>query len=447
MGSSSSLFVDLPEFEKNHSSGSWDWNTTADPIKATLAEDEDVFSLRVQLPSVVDRSSVKLEVFGNQLSIFGERKQHDPDVLYANFTSFDRSILLPSIVDPSTVEGSWESGPNTLVVKMKRRPRHSDAKRLFIPVNGARHEKPIDTRQEELLQERFSKYKARPTIDGQRREQEAMIRAEQQIQNKVEKAHQEIEKVERAQAKSEHGLTEKEKHRRAQLAVDQEGAKERREAALQQKLEFVEQDLQRVKEKQAESGSSEKEKKLRALEEELESASARREAALQQRVEFAEQDLQRVKEKQQQQQGPSTVHDNSSSSSSSSSSISNLIHKTIDKVQGAAASAASAASSAASLASSAASGAISVASGAATKAASVIHREPAPAAYPSTATNYGPSFISAASSSSSSSSSFSSDLSSFSPAPSSSASSSSISSHTSSVSSFSSASTSASTSA
>lgn len=99
-----------------------------------LAENDKEVTVTAELPGV-DPKDVDIDVAGNMLTIRGEKKQEheekdrDYHFVERRFGRFQRSIQLPSSVDPDKVEAVCKNG--TLTITLAKRP---DAMRKKIEV-------------------------------------------------------------------------------------------------------------------------------------------------------------------------------------------------------------------------------------------------------------------------------------------------------------------------
>ena len=101
-----------------------------------LSESSDAVTMKIELPGV-DPEDVDVNVSGNMLTIGGQKKQEktekDENYHYAErqHGSFQRTVQLPSTVDPDKVKATFKNG--VLTVKLKK---HADAKAKRIPVKA-----------------------------------------------------------------------------------------------------------------------------------------------------------------------------------------------------------------------------------------------------------------------------------------------------------------------
>lgn len=102
-----------------------------------LVEDENELRVAVELPGV-DPKDVEIDVSGGRLTIRGEKKHEkqekraDYHYVERQFGSFQRSLMLPSTVDPDKVEATHANGVLTI-----RLAKHPDAKPRKIKVREA----------------------------------------------------------------------------------------------------------------------------------------------------------------------------------------------------------------------------------------------------------------------------------------------------------------------
>jgi HSP20 family protein len=99
-----------------------------------VEEDENAFTLHVELPSV-DPDEVEVSLEENVLTIAGERRFYDEREtdgfrrIERNFGRFHRSVRLPDRVDASKVDASYRDGLLTITV-----PKAEEAKPRRIQV-------------------------------------------------------------------------------------------------------------------------------------------------------------------------------------------------------------------------------------------------------------------------------------------------------------------------
>lgn len=90
-----------------------------------LAETDNDITLKADLPGV-DPKEVDVQVVGNMLTIRGEKKlekedkKRDYHFVERQYGSFQRSLQLPTSVDPDKVDASFKDG--VLTVTMAKRP-------------------------------------------------------------------------------------------------------------------------------------------------------------------------------------------------------------------------------------------------------------------------------------------------------------------------------------
>ena len=93
---------------------------------ADVIETDDVFLVLVELPGL-ERQDVSLEVHGNELAVFGERKPPQAlagaafQVMERSYGCFSRRFVLPEAIDAMAVEASMKSG--LLHVQVPKRSR------------------------------------------------------------------------------------------------------------------------------------------------------------------------------------------------------------------------------------------------------------------------------------------------------------------------------------
>lgn len=102
---------------------------------ADVVETAEGFLILVELPGL-EREDVSLEVHGNELAVFGERKP-PPDLSGAAFQSMERSygcfsrrFVLPVEIDPSAVEARMRSG--LLHISVSKRPVPQENRNISI---------------------------------------------------------------------------------------------------------------------------------------------------------------------------------------------------------------------------------------------------------------------------------------------------------------------------
>lgn len=89
-----------------------------------LAESDSEVTVKAELPGI-DPKDVDLRVEGNMLLIRGEKKQEKEekrrDYLYVErqYGSFQRSVQLPSTVDPDKVDAAYKDGVLTVTLAKK----------------------------------------------------------------------------------------------------------------------------------------------------------------------------------------------------------------------------------------------------------------------------------------------------------------------------------------
>ncbi|RIK68133.1 MAG: molecular chaperone [Planctomycetota bacterium] len=105
--------------------------------RVDLAESDNEITVKAELPGI-NPKDVDLRVEGNVLMIRGEKKQEKEEqrrnyhYVERQYGSFQRSIPLPTGVDPDKVEAAYKDG--VLTVTMAKRP---DAKARRITVKTA----------------------------------------------------------------------------------------------------------------------------------------------------------------------------------------------------------------------------------------------------------------------------------------------------------------------
>lgn len=102
-----------------------------------LAETDERVTVTLDLPGV-DPKDVDISVTGGMLTVRGERKHEREDkradyhFVERQFGAFQRSVQLPSTVDPDKVEAKFKNGVLTIEVA-----KHPDAKPKRIKVREA----------------------------------------------------------------------------------------------------------------------------------------------------------------------------------------------------------------------------------------------------------------------------------------------------------------------
>jgi HSP20 family protein len=102
-----------------------------------VEEDEDAFTLHVELPSV-DPSEVEVSLEENVLTIAGERRFYDEKEadgfrrIERSFGRFHRAVRLPDRVDGERVEASYRNGLLTITV-----PKAEEAKPRRIEIQAS----------------------------------------------------------------------------------------------------------------------------------------------------------------------------------------------------------------------------------------------------------------------------------------------------------------------
>jgi HSP20 family protein len=113
-----------------------------------VLEKEDKFVVKVELPGVKEED-VDVSVVGNILTISGE-KQAESEVKKkgyyyseSSYGSFSRSITMPSTVDTSKIEASYEKGVLGITL-----PKAPEVKPKKIKVASKKKEKPTGEKEE-----------------------------------------------------------------------------------------------------------------------------------------------------------------------------------------------------------------------------------------------------------------------------------------------------------
>ena len=104
--------------------------------RVDLAETENEVCVKAELPGV-DPKEVEVKVEGNLLTLQGEKKQEkeekrkDYQYVERQYGSFQRTIQLPSSIDPEKVDASFKDGGLTVTIA-----KRADAKPKKITVRG-----------------------------------------------------------------------------------------------------------------------------------------------------------------------------------------------------------------------------------------------------------------------------------------------------------------------
>ncbi len=102
-----------------------------------LAESENAITVTVELPGV-DPKDVAIDVTGNSLTVRGEKKQQKEDkrkdyhFVERQYGCFQRTVQLPSTIDPDRVEARYKDGVLTIEIAKRQ-----EAKPKRIPVRNA----------------------------------------------------------------------------------------------------------------------------------------------------------------------------------------------------------------------------------------------------------------------------------------------------------------------
>ena len=101
-----------------------------------VVEDKDKFAVRAELPGM-KKEDIEVSLDGDTLTIAGERKEEKEDKRGDTYRSerffgrFQRTITLPSTVDPNKIEAKYENGVLNITL-----PKTEEAKRKQIQVQG-----------------------------------------------------------------------------------------------------------------------------------------------------------------------------------------------------------------------------------------------------------------------------------------------------------------------
>ena len=104
-----------------------------------LREDKEKYDLRAELPGV-RKEDIEVSVEGNTLTIAGEKRQEEQEGDEGRgtyraerfFGRFQRSITLPTVVDPNKIEAQYRDG--VLILNL---PKSEEARRKQIQVKGS----------------------------------------------------------------------------------------------------------------------------------------------------------------------------------------------------------------------------------------------------------------------------------------------------------------------
>jgi len=106
---------------------------------ADVVETESGFLILVELPGL-ERSDVSLEVHGNELAVFGERRPPQNvagaafQIMERSYGCFTRRFVLPLEIDPAGVEASMKAG--LLQISVSKRPLQAKKRHISIAVEG-----------------------------------------------------------------------------------------------------------------------------------------------------------------------------------------------------------------------------------------------------------------------------------------------------------------------
>ena len=105
--------------------------------RTDVAESEDDVTVRMELPGV-DPKDVEIQVAGGLLTVRGEKKQEKEEkkrnyhFVERRFGSFQRTVQLPSTVDPDRIEATFKNGVLTITIG-----KHAEVKPRRITVKTA----------------------------------------------------------------------------------------------------------------------------------------------------------------------------------------------------------------------------------------------------------------------------------------------------------------------
>jgi HSP20 family protein len=126
-----SLFGDWPKpalrFENEE--GFWNWNPAVDVL-----EDDNHFIVKAELPGV-EKDKISVELNGRMLTIKGERaaeKETKEEKYYRKermFGNFERTLWLPSEVEPDAIKAEYKDG--ILKVEVPK-PEEQKPKRISV---------------------------------------------------------------------------------------------------------------------------------------------------------------------------------------------------------------------------------------------------------------------------------------------------------------------------
>lgn len=122
----------------------WFWSEGGTPglrsaalPRTDLEDAEDAVTVRMELPGV-DPRDVDIRVAGGLLTVRGEKKaeterrRSNYQCLERHFGAFERTVQLPSTVDPDKVDASFKNGVLTITLA-----KHPNAKPKRIAVRNA----------------------------------------------------------------------------------------------------------------------------------------------------------------------------------------------------------------------------------------------------------------------------------------------------------------------
>lgn len=101
------------------------WSGSLAGPRTDLADSPDALTLTMELPGV-EPQDVNIQVTGDRLSVRAEKKaerqekQRDGFYMERQFGTFQRTIPLPSTVDPDRVDANYKNG--VLTIQIAKRP-------------------------------------------------------------------------------------------------------------------------------------------------------------------------------------------------------------------------------------------------------------------------------------------------------------------------------------
>lgn len=117
----------------------WEWPAggLAAVPRTDLAETEDNVTVTMELPGV-NPEDVQIDITGDLLTVRGEKreekqeKKKDYHYVERQFGSFQRTVQLPSTVDPDKVDATYRNGVLTITIA-----KHAEARPRKIKVRHA----------------------------------------------------------------------------------------------------------------------------------------------------------------------------------------------------------------------------------------------------------------------------------------------------------------------